>query len=93
VINLEFIELLLQRGADPNANDSTGETPLMYTADWAPGTAKVLIEWPATDVNIVACQSGMTIFICVRMAEERFSGTIDDPAPESLKLKRCCQPF
>jgi hypothetical protein len=51
--NLDFIELLLESGADPNAQDARGLTPLMRTAIYAPGAAKFLLEWPTTDVNII----------------------------------------
>jgi hypothetical protein len=81
VINLEYIEFLLQSGANPNAKDRSGRTPLTYTIDWAPGAAKVLIEWPATDVNIVT-RSGISMLVYVRMAKLRFPGTSDNPSPE-----------
>jgi hypothetical protein len=52
--NLDFIQLLLENGADPNAQDlDLGRTPLMYTTKMAPGAAKFLLEWPTTDVNII----------------------------------------
>jgi hemerythrin len=52
VTNLDFIELLLKAGADPNAKDYMEMTPLMMTMTGAPGAAKFLLNWPATDVNI-----------------------------------------
>jgi hypothetical protein len=36
VTNLDFIELPLKNGADPNARDCTGQTPLMFTLPLAP---------------------------------------------------------
>jgi hypothetical protein len=81
VINLEYIEFLLQSGADPNAIDPSGMTPFMYTLDWAPGAAKVLIEWSATDVNIVS-PSGHSMLAHARMRKEFFSGMTDSPTPE-----------
>jgi hypothetical protein len=36
VTNLDFVELLLEEGADPNAQDQLGETPLMYTIPGVP---------------------------------------------------------
>jgi hypothetical protein len=54
VINLDFIELLLKEGADPNSRDHMGRTPLMYTIQLAPGAAKFMLNWPSTDVNIMA---------------------------------------
>ena len=52
VTNLDFIELLLEAGADPNAQDQQGLTPLMWTTKFAPGAAKFLLNWPAMDVNV-----------------------------------------
>jgi hypothetical protein len=52
VINLDFVELLLEAGADPNIQDHLGMTPLIRTAPGAPGAAKFLLNWPTTDVNI-----------------------------------------
>lgn len=83
VIYLEFIEFLLQSGANPNAVDHSGRTPLVWTIYTAPGAAKVLIEWPATDINIV-CPSGFSMLAFnVRVAIECFSGMTDNPSPES----------
>jgi hypothetical protein len=52
VTNLDFVQLLLENGADPNALDYTGRTPLMYTIPDAPGAAKFLLNWPTTDASI-----------------------------------------
>jgi hypothetical protein len=52
VTNLEFVELLLEAGADPNAQDYLGLPPLMFTTPGAPGAAKFLLNWPTTDANI-----------------------------------------
>ena len=52
VTNLDFVELLLEAGADPNAQDAEGQTPLMITTPHAPGAAKFLLNWSTTNVNI-----------------------------------------
>jgi hypothetical protein len=52
VTNLDFVELLLEKGADPNVQDHKGMTPLMHTIPGAPGAAKFLLKWPTTDANI-----------------------------------------
>jgi ankyrin repeat protein len=53
VTNLDFVELLLESGADTNAKDHNEMTPLMYTNDLAPGAAKFLLNWPTTEINIL----------------------------------------
>jgi ankyrin repeat protein len=53
VTNLDFIELLLEEGTDPNAQHAMGMTPLMVTTKLAPSAAKFMLHWPATDINII----------------------------------------
>jgi hypothetical protein len=77
VINLEFIYLLLQHGADPNARDYHGKTPLTQTIQWAPSAAKVLIEWPTTNVNIVN-QSGSSMLALVREVISEIAVNVDN---------------
>jgi hypothetical protein len=79
--NLDFIELLLKKGADPNAQDHKGMTPLMHTNMFAPGSAKFLLEWAATDVNITT-SSGVSFLAKVRSTTALFSQLVaipDDP--------------
>jgi hypothetical protein len=52
VTNLDFIELLLEEGADPNAQDHDGLTPLLETTSYSPGAGKFLLTWPSTDADI-----------------------------------------
>jgi hypothetical protein len=54
VTNLDFVEYLLEKGANPNTQDCSGRIPLMWTMPDAPGAAKYLLNWPITDVNITA---------------------------------------
>jgi hypothetical protein len=61
VTNLDFVELLLEEGADPNAQDWYGRTSLLHTISDAPGVAKFLMKWPNTDVNITS-RSGPFLF-------------------------------
>jgi hypothetical protein len=72
VTNLDFVELLLKAGADPNARDYCGRTPLMYTTKLAPGAAKFLLHWPTTDVNILF-RSGESFLSRVRFTITTYS--------------------
>jgi hypothetical protein len=72
VTNLDFVELLLEAGADPNAQDHRGKTPLMYTVKLAPGTAKFLLNWPTTDANITD-RSGVSILTAVQVIISLYS--------------------
>jgi hypothetical protein len=65
VTNLDFIELLLDAGADPNAQNDMGRTPLMYTIAEAFGAAKFMLNWPTTDANITG-RSGDSFLAMVR---------------------------
>jgi hypothetical protein len=65
VTNLDFVELLLVEGADPNAQNHMGRTPLMYTIPHAPGSAKCLLNWRTTDANIID-GSGESFLFMVR---------------------------
>jgi hypothetical protein len=78
VTNLDFVELLLEAGADPNAQEAMGKTPLMYTIPYAPGAAKFLLYWPTTDANITS-GSGASFLVWVRDAIERISELPDNP--------------
>jgi hypothetical protein len=65
VTNLDFIELLLEKGADLNLQDHLGMIPLMRTITGAPGAAKFLLNWPTADVNITN-RSGESFLAKVR---------------------------
>jgi hypothetical protein len=84
--NLDFIELLLENGADPNAQEhSRGLTPLMGTTMFAPGAAKFLLEWATTDVNITD-SSGASFRAWVREAVDYFSDQVELPDnPDRVK--------
>jgi hypothetical protein len=66
VTNLDFVELLLEKGANPNTEDRQGLTPLMHTVPGATGAAKFLLNWPTTDANITA-RSGESFLARVRL--------------------------
>jgi hypothetical protein len=78
VTNLDYVEYLLEAGADPNARDHEGVTPLMFTAPDAPSAAKFLLNWPTTDVNITS-RIGESFHDEVREAIEYFSDEIARP--------------
>jgi hypothetical protein len=76
VTNLDFVELLLKKGADPNAQDHLGVTPLLCTTPDAPGAAKFLLNWPtSTDVNITT-RSGVSFLARVRSTITEVSNQI-----------------
>jgi ankyrin repeat protein len=72
VTNLDFVEYLLEAGADPNSQDQQGLTPLMCTTPSAPGAAKFLLNWPAVDANITT-RSGASFLARVRNAVRLYS--------------------
>jgi hypothetical protein len=78
VTNLDFVELLLEKGADPNAQDHRGMTPLMHTLRGAPGAAKFLLNLPTTDANITT-RSGASFLAKVRETVEYFSERVGRP--------------
>jgi hypothetical protein len=78
VTNLDFVEFLLEAGADPNAQDHLGLTPLMCTTTLAPGAVKFLLNWPTTDVNITT-RSGASFLARVRNAANYFSDKVARP--------------
>jgi ankyrin repeat protein len=86
VTNLDFVELLLEKGADPNARDPQGLTPLMYSTPDAPGAAKFLLKWPTTDANITT-RSGTSFLALVRKNVEHFSSNPDGVQNQFLLLQ------
>jgi hypothetical protein len=79
VTNLDFVELLLETGADPNTQDRLGLSPLMYTTELAPSAAKFLLKWPnTTDVNITP-RSEESFLATVRETDKYVSDLIVVP--------------
>ena len=79
--NLDFVELLLEECADPNAQDHLGMTQLMYTMPEAPGATKFLMNWPTIDVNITN-RSRESFLARVRFVTTHFSDAIRAPSVE-----------
>jgi hypothetical protein len=82
VTNLDLIELLLVKGADPNAQDLLGVTPLMCTISLAPGAARFLLSWPTTNFNITN-RSGGNFLSAVKEAVQYMSdqtALLDNPS-------------
>jgi hypothetical protein len=85
VTNLDFIELLLVEGVDPNCQDQTGTTALLFTTPNCPSAAKFLRNWPATDANITD-PCGASFLAGVRKAIEHFAYMIARPSnPDRLQ--------
>jgi hypothetical protein len=87
VTNLDFVELLLKEGADPNVQDNLGLTPLMYTMRLAPGAAKFLLNWPTTDANIIT-QSGGSFLARVRAAVKYIRSDHPERVEDQLVLRQ-----
>jgi hypothetical protein len=85
VTNLDFIEYLLDVGADPHAQDYLLHTPLMHTIPDAPGAANFLLNWPTTDANITT-RSGVSFLSGVRSVITDFSEQIAIPDHPNLVL-------
>jgi ankyrin repeat protein len=85
VTNLDFVEYLLEVGADPNVQDHLGKTPLMHTTLHSPGAANFLLNWPTTDANITT-RSGASFLPAVRETAELFSDIVAFPDnPEKVQ--------
>jgi hypothetical protein len=79
VTNLDFIELLLEEGADPNTQDHLGVPPLMCTVPAAPGAAKFLLNWPTTVASITDRSGASSFLTRVRNAVKCSSDQISRP--------------
>jgi hypothetical protein len=85
VTNLDFVEYLLEEGADANAQDKSGMTPLMCTIPNATGAAKFLLNRPTTDANII-CELGLSFLAVVRSTIATFSVKAAQPdSPEQVQ--------
>jgi hypothetical protein len=83
VTNLDFVEHLLEVGADPNAQDHLLQTPLIYTLPDAPGAAKFLLNWPTTDANVTS-RSGASFLAGVRSVITDYSAEV--ALPDNLNV-------
>jgi hypothetical protein len=87
VTNLDFVELLLEEGANPNTKDSQGLTPLMCTLPYSSGAAKFLLSWPTTDANITT-RSGESFLAKVRSLITEISDNVALPGnPDQVQVQ------
>lgn len=91
VTNVDLVKLFLDHGADPNAKDSFGQTPLMCTMSYAVGAAMFLLEYDGpikVDVN-AKDKKGSTILNYVRYYQREVSIQCDSPSlsPEEKPVK------
>jgi hypothetical protein len=84
VTNLDFVQYLLEVGADPNARDHMGLTPLMFTVRNAPGAAKFLLNWPTTDANITMGAGASFLNIVRYVVVKYFSDKVALPGNPEL---------
>jgi hypothetical protein len=85
--NLGLIQLLLDHGANPNAKDSDGETPLRYTMMAAPGVAKFLLTYSDKTNPDILTNDGRSFLAIVRSGIARFTNkATPDPHPEKGNL-------
>jgi hypothetical protein len=87
--NLDYIQLLLDHGANPNAKNGDGETPLHWTMGNAPGAAKFLLTYSnKTDPDILM-NDGRSFLAMVRTGLGKCTAYIRlaaiDPLPEKEK--------
>jgi hypothetical protein len=90
VTNLDFIQLLLEKGANPNAHISPGTTPIVAVLPMAPGAAKFLLEWSTlpdtTDIRIhIIDPDGVTFLDLVHYCVEDFFDQDDDNPEQRVK--------
>jgi hypothetical protein len=85
--NLDFIQLLLDHGANPTTKDSGGQTPLHCTVPGAPGAAKFLLTYSdKTDPHVLP-NNGRSFLAMVRssIAEGKAEARLpDNPEKEIL---------
>jgi hypothetical protein len=93
VTNLDFVELMLEAGADTNAKEFRGMTPLMCTSPNAIGTSKFLLNWPSTDANSTN-RSNESFRARVRFLLTKFSELVTLPYnPERVQHQFLLQPW
>jgi ankyrin repeat protein len=84
VTNLDFVEYLLEVGADPNAQDR-GTTPLMGTI--LPRCAK-LPNWPTTDANIPLDQESFLAIVGIIFCIDEVAPAITPTRSKSTVLQQ-----
>jgi hypothetical protein len=77
--NLDFIQLLLDRGANPNAKNDLGATPLHNTVPGAPGAAKFLLTYSnKTDPDILT-NDGRSFLAMIRTCIAKWTSQVRHP--------------
>lgn len=79
--NLDFIKLLLKKGADPNAKSLKDETPLHHTMHASPAAAKFLLEHASDRIDTdIVTKRGFTFLHQVRRGIEDIQYKAAHPA-------------
>jgi hypothetical protein len=84
--NLDFIQLLLDNGANPNAKDSAGTTSLHYIGPNAPGAAKFLLTYSDKTDPDIHTKDGKSFLARVRSAIAE--GTYIARLPHNVESKK-----
>jgi hypothetical protein len=95
VTNLDFIELLLEKGADPTSKDQLGMIPLISTVPETPGAAEFLLNWPTTDANITSSTGAsfpaIACLVIAAYTEQMTPPDNPDQVVDQFLLQQCCE--
>jgi len=84
--SMELVEILLERGADPNAGDEHGTTALMEASFMGhTSTVWILCAWPFTAIHQVDCD-GKSALDIAKYNHRRYRDSLLEPTIEVLSM-------